>query len=64
MPKPCNPDHNGECLVCDCWPESCAWNRLWNADYRYENKKELIKMLYKHMSKTEQLIYNIFYGKN
>jgi hypothetical protein len=20
---PCNPDHNGECLVCDCWVTDC-----------------------------------------
>jgi hypothetical protein len=20
---PCNPDHNGECLVCDCWLSDC-----------------------------------------
>jgi hypothetical protein len=22
---PCNPDHNGECLVCDCWLSDCAF---------------------------------------
>jgi len=20
---PCNPDHNGECLICDCWLSDC-----------------------------------------
>ena len=28
---PCNPDHNGECLVCDCWLSDCPFNK--------ENKK-------------------------
>lgn len=23
---PCNPDHNGECLVCDAWLDSCPFN--------------------------------------
>ena len=22
---PCNPDHNGECLVCDCWLSDCQF---------------------------------------
>ena len=22
---PCNPDHNGECLVCDCWLSECQF---------------------------------------
>lgn len=22
---PCNPDHNGECLVCDNWPAQCEF---------------------------------------
>lgn len=21
--KPCKPDHNGECLICDCWLNEC-----------------------------------------
>ena len=29
---PCNPDHNGECLVCDCWLSDCPFNKN-------ENKK-------------------------
>jgi len=23
---PCNPDHNGECLVCDEWLDGCPFN--------------------------------------
>lgn len=23
MQLPCEPDHNGECLVCDCWLSDC-----------------------------------------
>jgi hypothetical protein len=32
---PCNPDHNGECLVCDHWLSDCPflkfkeWNSAW-----------------------------------
>ena len=22
---PCNFDHNGECLFCDCWPSNCPF---------------------------------------
>jgi len=22
---PCNPDHNGECLICDCWLSGCEF---------------------------------------
>jgi hypothetical protein len=24
---PCNPDHNGECLVCDCWLSECPFKK-------------------------------------
>lgn len=24
---PCNPDHNGECLVCDAWLSDCPFNK-------------------------------------
>ena len=24
---PCNPDHNGECLVCDCWMSDCQFRK-------------------------------------
>ena len=24
---PCNPDHNGECLICDCWLSDCPFNK-------------------------------------
>jgi hypothetical protein len=41
---PCNFDHNGECLICDCWISDCAWKRLLTEDYKYESKKELIEM--------------------
>lgn len=41
---PCEFDHNGECLVCDCWPSDCAWRRMQNCDYRWESKEELEEM--------------------
>jgi hypothetical protein len=34
---PCNPDHNGECLVCDCWLSDCPFNK--------ENKNENDKVI-------------------
>ena len=42
--KPCDFDHNGECLICDCWPSDCAYKRYINGDYKYESKEELEKM--------------------
>jgi hypothetical protein len=42
--KPCDMDHNGECLICDCWPSDCAYQRYINADYKWESKEELDKM--------------------
>lgn len=42
--KPCQFDHNGECLICDCWPSECAWERYKNKDYTYETEDELNKM--------------------
>jgi hypothetical protein len=42
--KPCKPDHNGECLVCDCWVSNCAWDRLFAGDFRHESFEELMKM--------------------
>jgi hypothetical protein len=41
---PCNPDHNGECLVCDCWLSDCAYYRYLNKDYTYETEEELREM--------------------
>lgn len=44
MTPPCNLDHNGECLICDCWPHDCAYARLLNQDYSKESKEELAQM--------------------
>lgn len=44
MRKPCKFDHNGECLICDCWPSECAYDRMLNKDYKYESKEELEEM--------------------
>jgi hypothetical protein len=41
---PCRFDHNGECLICDCWPSDCAYIRMINKDYRWESKEELEEM--------------------
>lgn len=42
--KPCNFDHNGECLICDCWASDCAYDRMINKDYKWESKEELEDM--------------------
>jgi len=44
MKKPCNFDHNGECTICDCWSDTCAYERMLNKDYTYESKEELEEM--------------------
>ena len=51
---PCNPDHNGECLVCDAWPSNCAYQRYLKHDYSVETKEELETMFNKYkMNKTQ-----------
>jgi hypothetical protein len=44
---PCELDHNGECLVCDCWTSECAYQRYLNKDYKYETQEELERMFKK-----------------
>lgn len=44
MQLPCNFDHNGECLVCDCWPDDCAYLRYQIGDYSYETREKLEEM--------------------
>jgi hypothetical protein len=41
---PCYFDHNGECLICDCWPSECAYQRYLDQDYKWETKEELEEM--------------------
>ncbi len=52
--KPCNFDHNGECLICDCWSQDCAWQRLIDKDYKYESKEQLDEMFKEF--KTKELM--------
>jgi hypothetical protein len=42
--SPCRFDHNGECLICDCWPEGCAHKRYLDKDYSLESREELEEM--------------------
>jgi hypothetical protein len=49
MTSPCNFDHNGECLVCDCWPSDCAYQRLLKQDYSWETKEQLEAMFKKYI---------------
>lgn len=51
---PCDFDHNGECLICDCWMTECAWIRMHNEDYRWESKEELEEMFKDFKSKTDE----------
>ncbi len=55
MNFPCKPDHNGECLICDCWLDNCAWQRLQNKDFTYESEDELNKMFkdWRHPTQSE-----------
>lgn len=42
---PCDFDHNGECLICDCDVMNCAWVRYNTQDYKWESKEELEEIL-------------------
>ena len=53
MINPCNPDHNGECLICDCWLFNCAYQRLLKGDFRYEKLDELLKMFEKYLTEEQ-----------
>jgi len=33
---PCRPDHNGECLICDCWLSDCPMKNLVQKNNFYE----------------------------
>jgi hypothetical protein len=44
MNPPCNFDHNGECLICDCWVSECAYLRMLAHDYKWETKEQLEEM--------------------
>lgn len=45
---PCDFDHNGECLICDCWISDCAYTRYLNKDYKYESEEELKQIFEKY----------------
>ena len=51
---PCNPDHNGECLICDAWLSDCAFERLLNRDFKYENLEELLVMFKDHLTEDQK----------
>ncbi len=50
---PCDLDHNGECLVCDCWISDCAYQRYLKGDYKYESKEELEHMFKDYVTKED-----------
>ena len=41
---PCRFDHNGECLICDCWMSDCAYQRWKKRDWKWESQRELNEM--------------------
>lgn len=53
MTLPCKFDHNGECLICDCWLADCAWERLQRNDFRYETKEQLQEMFKDRLKEKE-----------
>ena len=60
--NPCNFDHNGECLICDCWISECAWIRLHKEDYRWESKQELEEMFKEHNIESSNTTNNLDLG--
>lgn len=58
---PCDPDHNSECLVCDCWLTECAFDRWLNCDYKWETEVELNGM-FKNYKKEDYEDY--LHGSN
>ena len=55
MIQPCNFDHNGECLICDCWLADCAFQRLLNQDFTYETQDQLLEMFKTHLTEEKIL---------
>lgn len=51
---PCRFDHNGECVICDCWPDACAYQRLMKGDYSLESKEELEEMFKNTQNELEK----------
>lgn len=51
--RPCKPDHNGECLVCDCGVSQCALDRLQAGDFKYETLDELLAMFKDYLKEEE-----------
>lgn len=56
-PVPCELDHNGECLICDCWITDCAYQRLQNEDWKWETKEELEDMFKDWLNTDEECNY-------
>lgn len=51
--RPCKFDHNGECLICDCWLCDCAWQRMLDKNYEFESKEQLEEMFKKQLKNTK-----------
>lgn len=57
--KPCDFDHNGECLICDSWPSDCAFNRLFSGNFQHETLEELLVMFQKFLTPDEVKLHRI-----
>jgi hypothetical protein len=51
-PIPCEFDHNGECLTCDCLASECEWKRLRDNNWKYESREELSEMFKDFLEKN------------
>lgn len=52
--QPCQIDHNGECLICDCWLVDCAFERFKKQDFKYETPEQLSKMFKNYLEKIKK----------
>lgn len=51
--KPCRFDHNGECLICDCWPSDCQYDRLMSGEYKDEEFEKLVEMFKEYLTEED-----------
>lgn len=55
---PCAFDHNGECLLCDCWSCDCAYLRFLDKNYTYESKERLEEMFKDYKLKSMKVSFD------
>ena len=52
--KPCDLDHNGECLICDSWLSQCSWDHLHKGDFEFESLNELLVMFKDYLTDAQK----------